>query len=168
MSTANDWAIGYSRQARADFDTWRSLQESAVVPECHKLIFMQMACEKLTKAHLCQLGSSPHDLEKSHAYIAKNLPIVIKQQIAYSGMNPKNAAWIIRHTKHLAQEIELLAPAVQRGGQRPDNCEYPWEDARGQLHIPLDWTFSTSKLLLVQAGRTFVKLVREALERIPK
>jgi hypothetical protein len=56
-----------------------------------------------------------------------------------------------QHSKHLAREIELLSPAVTDDGQRPDNCEYPWEDAGAQLHVPLDWTFAPSGLLTAPA-----------------
>jgi hypothetical protein len=36
------WAIGYARQAQADFQTFEKLQ-AMTVPECHKLQFVQMA-----------------------------------------------------------------------------------------------------------------------------
>lgn len=163
MSTPAEWAEGYARQARADYETWEKLQASKV-HECHKLLFLQMACEKLTKAHLCRSGSDPRDLQSSHAYIAKNLPIIVRQQMLRRGMKSQSAAWIDKPVKYLAQEIELLAPAVRRGGQRHDNCEYPWEDAGETLHVPLDWTFVPSSLLTAQAGRTFLKLVREAID----
>ena len=165
MSTAHEWARGYARQAAADFDTWSILQGQRTVPTCHKLLFLQMACEKLTKAHLCKAGSDPGQLQTSHAYIAKNLPIVIRQQMAELGDSVKGKGWILLHSKHLAQEIEMLAPAVKRGGRRPDNCEYPWEDAGGRLHVPLDWSFVPANLLIAPAGRTFLKLVREAIAR---
>ena len=29
--------------------------------------------------------------------------------------------------RQLCQEVDLLAPAVQDGRLRQDNCEYPWE-----------------------------------------
>ena len=164
MSTTNEWARAYARQAGADFQSWDSLQHDDSVPECHKLMFLQMACEKLTKAHLCTSGSDPNDLQTSHAYTAKNLPIIIRQQLALSDLNPKSAEWILHHSKHLAQEIELLAPAVKRGGQRPDNCEYPWDDG-SRLHVPLDWTFAPSRLVIAPAGRTFLKLVHAAIRR---
>jgi hypothetical protein len=165
VSTPIDWSKAYGRQAHADFDTWRLFQIHDAVPECHNLQFLQMACEKLTKAHLCSTSSNPKRLQASHAYIAKNLPIIIRQQIPHSSISLKNAAWLIHHSKHLAYEIELLAPAVERGGQRPDNCEYPWEDDQGNVHVPLDWTFAPSSLLTTPAGRTLVKLIRDAIDR---
>jgi hypothetical protein len=166
MSTADDWAKAYARQAGADLGTYDLLADNELVPECHRLMFLQMACEKLTKAHLCAEGKDPKQLQSSHAYAAKNLTTIIKQQIVFSGSNPKGAPWVLGHSKHLANEIEILAPAVDRGGQRPDNCEYPWEDHGGNLHLPLTWTFTTSNLLTEPAGRTFLKLVREAIKRL--
>jgi hypothetical protein len=163
MTSLHDWMEAYARQAHADFATWQELQGNDAVPECHKLMFLQMACEKLTKAHLCRAGSNPNDLQTSHAYTAKTLPIVIRQQIAASGYRLHNAPWVVQHSKHLAREIELLSPAVTDNGQRPDNCEYPWEDTGEHLHLPLDWTFIPSGLLTAPAGRTFLKLVHEAI-----
>jgi hypothetical protein len=165
MSTANDWAKAYARQAEADLRTWARLYGDTDTPACHQLMFLQMACEKLTKAHLCTTGTDPKDLQSSHAFTTKNLPTIIREQIISSGIRHQRVAGIMRHAKHVASEIELLAPAVKRGGQRPDNCEYPWEDSKGELHLPLDWTFSTSQLLLVPAGRTILKLIEEAVWR---
>ena len=164
MSSPGEWSKAFARQARADFETWERLRKVPETPACHKLLFLQMACEKLAKAQLCKAGSDPADIQSSHAYVARNLPIIIRQQISLS--NPKNAAWVLKHSEHLAREIEMLAPAVKRGGRRPDNCEYPWEDESGRLHVPLDWTFSPSDLLEAPAGRTFLKLIREAIWRL--
>jgi hypothetical protein len=161
MSTAVEWAKGYARQAKADFDTWNQLQGNDSVPKCHKLLFLQMACEKLAKSHLCTRGSNPADLQTSHAYIAKNLPIIIRQQIPAA--NSRRSQNIFRHIKHLAREIELLSPAVTRDGQRPDNCEYPWEDGGGSLHVPLDWSFVPSELLNTPAGPALLKHIYTAI-----
>jgi hypothetical protein len=162
MTIPNQWVTAFARQAQADLETWERLKGDAQVPECHRLQFLQMACEKLTKAHLCKSGADPKDIQSSHAYIAKNLPVVIRQLLGL-GFSVRNPNWVQTRAKYLANEIELLAPAVRRGGQRPDNCEYPWEDAGGQLHSPLDWTFPTSRILLSPAGRTFLKLIRAAI-----
>ncbi len=59
MSDPEEWAKGFARQARADFETWDRLQGIPETPECHRLLFLQMACEKPTKAHLCKAGSDP-------------------------------------------------------------------------------------------------------------
>ena len=164
MTAEADWIRGYARQADADLRAWElyEQQPTALAAECHKLLFLQMACEKLCKAYLIQGGSSAADLQTSHGYVAKPLPIVIREQILRLRPNLKGMSGVLTHVRHLASEIELLNPAVERGGRRPDNCEYPWEDS-GHVRSPLDWTFSSSHLCTAPAGRTFLKLLREAI-----
>jgi hypothetical protein len=70
---------------------------------------------------------------------------------------------IMRPLRHLSREIEYLNRAVKDEGQRPDNCEYPW-DAGGRIISPLDWSFSPLRLCFEPAGRTFLKLLRCALD----
>jgi hypothetical protein len=65
----------------------------------------------------------------------------------------------------LAAEIEVMNPAVDRNGQRPDNCEYPWEDAAQILHSPLDWPFNAAHLLRDRFGPSFVKMLQLAVDR---
>jgi len=159
------WAVGYARQAQADFQTFEKLQ-SMPVPECHKLQFLQMACEKLVKAHLCLGKADPSDLQTSHAYVAGTLPVVLRQQAAFINYGGPAARKTLQRAKLLSSEIDVLAPAVTRDRRRPDNCEYPWEDASDELHVPLDWTFTPSELLLQHAGRTALKLIVGAIERL--
>ena len=168
MSTPGDWLRGYARQADADFRAWELSEEhpEAVAAECHKLLFLQMACEKLCKAHLILNKTPPQDLQTSHAFVAGPLPIIIRQQILIMRQNLKGMMGVMQHVRHLAQEIEILNPGVDRNKMRPDNCEYPWDDADGNLRSPLDWTFHPSRLLTVPAGRTFVKILREAINRL--
>lgn len=63
MATSDEWASAYARQADADFTTFETLQ-SLPLPQCHKLQFLQMACEKLVKAHLCGIGTDPESCNK--------------------------------------------------------------------------------------------------------
>ena len=73
---------------------------------------------------------------------------------------------MIQEFTRIAREIELLAPSVDGGGTRPDNCEYPWEDGNGELHVPLDWSFAPSQLLNTPSGHTFLKLIRIAITNL--
>lgn len=166
MSSATDWARAYARQAAADFGTWKTLQETSGVSECHKLLLLQMACEKLCKAHLIAQGTMPEALQTSHGYIAKPLPQIIKEILGSQGKDVRRMRPLLYASRHLAAEIEVLSPAVDRNGQRPDNCEYPWEDHGGTVHSPLDWTFHPLQLLSASSGRTFVKLIRDAIDRL--
>src|SRR5262249_33040613 len=112
-----------------------------------------------------QSGTLPNALQTSHGYIAGPLPVIIRQQIIHMRRNLSGMQGVLTHVRHLANEIEVLNPAMTRDGQRPDNCEYPWE-AGEQVISPLDWSFTPSRLCTAPAGRTFLKLVREAINRI--
>jgi hypothetical protein len=105
-------------------------------------------------------------LQSSHGYVAHPLPVVIRDQLLFIGYNLMGMAGVLVFTRHIANEIEVLNPACYRNGQRPDNCEYPWEDGNLVLRSPLDWSFSPSQLLLAPHGRTFLKLVRGAISRL--
>ena len=162
--TRHDWSIAYATQALADLTTFDRMCGIGGFPECHKLLMLQMGCEKLVKAHLCNAGSRLEDLHSSHGYTAKNLPIIINMMI--SKYSVKSPAWVLRHARHLANEVELLSPQVDRNQIRPDNCEYPWEDESGVLHIPAEWEFSSTQLLNAPVARTFLKLIALAAKEL--
>lgn len=163
MASNAEWSTGYARQADADFQMYQRLEASAVAEPCHRLLFLQMACEKLVKAHSCGEGVDAAALQR-HAVIAGRLPVILRQRAI--AVNLPNRNWVLQHAKHLSQEIELLAPAVRRAGHRPDNCEYPWEDDMEGLHVPLDWSFLPARLVAIPAGVTFLKLVRGAIDEL--
>ncbi|MGZ3385361.1 MAG: hypothetical protein ACXWNF_10690 [Isosphaeraceae bacterium] len=147
MNEPTDWALGYAQQANADFRAWELYEQhpEAVAAECHKLLFLQMACEKLCKAHLIRGGTPVEVLQSSHGYVAKQLPTVIKRQIILMRQNLNGMQGVLTLVRHLAEEIDVLNPSVRRDGRRPDNCEYPWE-AGGQVVSPLNWSFHPLRL----------------------
>ncbi|MEX0711508.1 MAG: hypothetical protein WD278_04120 [Pirellulales bacterium] len=167
MSHAKDWVKAYARQADADLRAWKLYQQhpEAAAAECHKLLFLQMACEKLCKAHVIRAGIySAADVQASHGFVEKHLPAIMKQEISYTSENPAHLRWTMSRIHHLAGEIEILNPAMKRGGRRPDNCEYPWE-AGDRVLSPLDHSFFPTQLLVAPAGRTFLTLLRMAIDR---
>jgi hypothetical protein len=91
MATPEEWTVGYARQAEADFQTFLVLQEIGSVPQCHKLQFLQMACEKLVKAHLINGGADPFTLQSSHSRVTGTLPVIIRQQLGVSGVRTHSA-----------------------------------------------------------------------------
>ncbi len=124
-----------------------------------------MACEKLCKAYLIESGADPGGLQTSHGYISGPLPNILRQQILHTKQDLTGMQGVLTHARHLANEIEVLSPAVTRDGRRPDNCEYPWEIA-GRVLSPLDQPFNPPHLSTAPAGRTFVKLLRGSIDRI--
>jgi hypothetical protein len=166
MSLAELWSQAYARQADADLRAWERYEQhsATLVAECHKLQHLQMACEKLCKAYLLRAGTPAVRLQSSHGYIAGPLPLVIREEILHRRKELRGMEWVVTHVRHLAQEIEVLTPSVDRGGLRPDNCEYPWL-AGGRVCSPLDHAFALSRLIDAAAGRTFLKLLRLAIDR---
>jgi hypothetical protein len=144
----------------------REVLLGATAPACQHLHFLQMACEKISKAHRCLGGADPETLMHGHAFAAKVLPQIAREllrrsafaaglEVAHGGIGPM--------VRQLAREVDLLAPTVDDDGRRPDNCEYPWEDVRGALHVPAEHGFGPlGTLHRHRAGSTFLKIVAVA------
>lgn len=134
-----DLATAFAVQACSDFEARDRLIE-ADLPECHQLHYLQMASEKVAKAHYLARGDNPDALQTSHAYIAKAVPIIVRDTLGRTeGAKP---AWILNAVRELARQIELLAPSVDASGTVPANCEYPWQDAQGRVHAPCRHSFA--------------------------
>lgn len=167
MTSPTDWARAYARQADADLRAWETsgLNPGVVVASCHRLLFLQMACEKLCKAYLILNGSPPEDVQSSHSFIAGPMPIILRQQRLIMSPDRRGAGELQALARHLAAEIEMLNPSARRAGRRPDNCEYPWESG-ARVVSPLDWSFPALQLATQHAGRTILKLIRASIDQI--
>src|SRR5207253_272980 len=110
VSNSDDWARSYARQADADLKAWDFCEQhpEAVAAECQRLMFLQMACEKLCKAYLIGQGTDPASLQTSHGYVAGPLPAIIRQQILYIKRDLKGMRQFLRAVQHLANEVEVL------------------------------------------------------------
>lgn len=169
MPTANEWSVAYARQAKSDMEVRDFLLTSKDFPPCHQLHFLQMACEKLCKAHLFAQGQDSPQFQKSHAYVASILPVIFKMKFAETYKRElRNRAGVLSQVKQLAREIELLAPAVDAAGRRKDNCEYPWEDGAGKIVSPIDRQFPNLDLLHKPHGIQILKFVKAAIDDLCK
>ena len=152
--TDEEWARSYAIQALSDLRAREALVQ-ANGEKCHRLHFLQMAAEKTCKAHLTRVNG--HDkVRKSHAYVARNLPIIARHFYAVINDDNRIARWEISEIRRLAREIELLAPACDDGDLRKDNSEYPWEDARGGICTPCEYNFPN----IDDGSRTIVRMIR--------
>lgn len=101
-----------------------------------------------------------------HGFAAKVLLQVARELMrrsTFAADLPIARGHIERIVRRLAREIDLLNPAVDDDGRRPDNCEYPWEDAVGVLHVPAEHGFGPlGTLHRHRAGATFLKIVATA------
>ncbi len=165
MSLKDQWRRGYAIQAQADLQTREFLRHPAAsrIPDCHRLQFLQMACEKLVKAHLFTGNVLPANLLTSHAVIAKHLPGLVNEH--YRRQKGRSMPrHLFGQVRALSRQIELLAPAVDDAGRQPANCEYPWLDrGKNQVFVPAEYQFGNLDLPRQPAGRLILKVLPLAI-----
>jgi len=148
------WAKSYAIQALSDLDT-REMLISANAAKCHRLHYLQMATEKACKAHLTMMMGH-ENVRKTHGYIVSNLPIMARNFYANINNSKEISRWEICAIKKIAKEIQVLAPACDDGDMREDNCEYPWDDGKGNIQIPCKYNFPN----IDDSARNVVRLIR--------
>jgi hypothetical protein len=168
MSLNDEWRRGYALQARADLESLEILSRPEnLVPKCQRLHFLQMACEKLAKAHLLDFGTKAlEDLRSTHAVVAKHLPIIIDEY--YRRQTKRHMGpHLFGRIRSVAREIELLAPTVDDGGRQPANCEYPWTDPAGsRVFVPAEYAFRSLDLAGDPALRLILKILPMAIRSL--
>jgi len=162
-----EWSRAFAVQAKADLQTYDILARAPNLPESPRLHCLQMACEKLAKAYEYQKGTYSERTQTSHAVIKSNLPLILREYY-FDAFGKRLNKWspLVDRVRHLARDIELLAPAVQGGGQTLENCEYPWPDAQGNPLIPALHTFAVAADLNTPAGRAFLKVLTIAIDAL--
>ncbi|MGB7160849.1 MAG: hypothetical protein WBD40_22490 [Tepidisphaeraceae bacterium] len=155
-----NWVQAFARQAASDLDVREVLAATSAMPSCHALHHLQMACEKLCKASMIVGGTDPAIVQSSHAYIARQLPILVRNYMNREAGRVARNNWIVRAIRPLARRIELLNPAVRGGGRSPQNVEYPWVAPDGSVVAPADHKFEFS-VLFEPAGKTLLKILRQ-------
>ena len=106
-------------------------------------------------------GTDPVAVQRSHAHIAKHLPRIVAQYMGREARQLPRGNWIVDAIRPPARRIELLNPAVQDGGNVPENCEYPWPAPEGSITAPADHPFAFT-LLFEKAGVTLLKVMRQS------
>ncbi len=145
MNDRRNWQKAFLRQARVDWEAYQRTRE-APWPECHRLLFLQMATEKLGKALLVAGHSSLDKITQTHAAFVKFLQVAgnhrkLKRAL---GMKPLQQSAQFKALLPFAREIELLAPALAQHGPNP---EYPWPEVSGNIVAPADHLFPLTKRL---------------------
>jgi hypothetical protein len=163
-----DWANAYARQSRSDFTVFEAFPTAMPDGElCHRLRYLQMACEKIAKAYRFRDTSTPMEvLLTSHVAFFKCIENVLRSPEIKRRYNSRSAELrrLLGRAGSVAREIERLAPAVDRD-HSPQNTEYPWEDGDNvvlpcQYSYPnLDMLFSVKSFPFV-GGRDILTLIR--------
>jgi len=145
------WSAAFAAQAASDLDVYGLLTRSTL-PACHRLHYLQMWLEKLCKAHVYE--ADVEGLKDTHNVVGKVLPRLIAQHWRRLGFQqPPN----IPPLQKLCREIDLLHPQIKDGDRRPDNVEYPWTTASGEVGVPARWKFSLAGRLYSIPGRQLLQ-----------
>lgn len=139
MTERRNWQMAFLKQAMADWEAYQRTRQ-AVWPNSYRLLFLQMATEKLSKAVLIASHSSLETITQSHA------AFVMFMRIAGNNRKLQNVLRLKKSQQRaqfktllpLAHEIERLAPALAQSGPNP---EYPWQDKSGSILAPVDYPF---------------------------
>jgi len=137
---AHDWKSAYARQARADYAMFLSLESAQRVPalRCHALHFLQMATEKLAKAHLTNGREPPPAIHQAFLRFLRDVARVDPNIRAGLGMrNRESHLRYLKSLEPIARQIEALAPKADRKSENP---EYPWESG-GAIIAPAEHGF---------------------------
>ena len=100
VATDEDWARSYARQALSDLRAREALIHEGV-EKCHRLHFLQMAAEKACKAYLVT-ANGHENIRKSHAYIARNLPLIARHFYSVSNELDKPRGWQVAEIRKIA------------------------------------------------------------------
>jgi len=149
-------------QAQSDFAVYRVHLKNA--EECHRLHYLQMACEKIAKAYRLRDEQTFTESELySHAVFSKFILGFLKTVWLRNRYGSRDAKrrHLERYARNLATAIEKLAPAIDRANT-PANVEYPWI-AGGRVYAPVSHRFGIAERLSEPAGRDFVALIELAI-----
>ena len=161
MKELRKWQVAFVKQACFDWKAYqRTLQNHW--PDCHRLLFLQMATEKLGKALLLVGHSKFERLTHSHAAFVKFMQVASfnRKLQAKLRMTPRQLKSHFNRLLPLAHEIENLAPALAQDGPNP---EYPWLDKAGGIQVPGEYSFPLIKSLQTSHGLQLLKHIANCI-----
>jgi len=161
------YARAFAIQGASDFRLYQNvLCKSDEVETCHKLHYLQMACEKIAKAYMCKDENiAISKIITSHVAFSRFIEGYMRSPLISELYNEKInvLSGRIKQFKSLAREIELLAPAVDQQNN-PHNSEYPWKSGN-DIIIPCEYSFSQLRILSpTPATNDFLRIIKIAIE----
>ena len=165
MAGRDAWADAFYEQARSDWALFRELNERGDVPRCHALHYLQMATEKLAKAHRLRDTTVADDvLLSTHAGFSAFLAAFLHSPALHREFRGRSAylGAARRGCGHLARLVEQLSPAVGGPGH-PVNTEYPWA-AGDAVVAPAAYGFPSIDLRGSHYARLLLNFVQLAFD----
>ena len=161
-----NWSRAYAEHSVADWQAYDALCRAGNgVKHCEKLHLLQMACEKLCKAHLLKAGK-PGFNRKTHKCIAKTLPLIVRDYCGHQGPGYKKigaSGSPLQLARKLSGRIEALTPSSD---EMAPNAEYPWRNTIGDLFTPANHDFQDLADLHAPKRVALIKLLKSAADAI--
>ena len=156
------------QQAICDHDAFQRMR-SLGFAQCHTLQFLQMATEKIAKAHLWRSGHAP---PKKHAVFVLFMRLLgqqikndhrarIAKLFAFSRFEDFQN-WLFSVIP-IAYALQQVTPDLSNDGPNP---EYPWPHGK-PLFAPAHHDFDVWTQLKTGQGRHLMRFVEIAIERFP-
>jgi len=163
----NQLADACAEQSRSDFTVYRIHLQNA--EECHRLHYLQMACERIAKAYRLRDTQTLMEADLySHVVFSRFIQSFLRTQQLKERYRSQDAKrrHIERYARGLAEGIEKFAPAVGRE-QTPANAEYPWINGR-VVSVPTHYHYPVTAELAALAGQNFLGLIETVIEDYDK
>ena len=146
MNGMETWQSAFARQARSDFEVFKTLGNH---PLCHQLHYLQMVAEKIAKSFLCE-GTKKRP-PRTHKVFVQFLMVCRKTRRFRDSvrMGKQQFHAYIGGLLDAGRAVEELAPA---GDVDKPNPEYPWE-LGGKVASPLDYPFTAVRLKRPEMAR---------------
>lgn len=140
----NPWREAFFIQAKSDFELFKDLSKKGYSHH-HCLHLLQMTTEKMAKGFMCD-RNDPISPPQTHYVFLKFIQKIAPANSALRELcRCKDSLIFKRYLTGLtpiAESIEDLVP--RKSGDV--NPEYPWEDTRGNIWCPVNYTFSGLEL----------------------
>jgi len=164
-------AVEFARQAESDIDMFEIIRDQASVPGCQKLHFVQMAFEKIVKAHMYK---SVDERILVHTVVEKHFPIIFRTYWARTNPRTPIHPPLFHNIEQLCHKIDMLCPAKPKPykSQFPTeydpNCEYPWIFLNGsvqEVKSPLDYLFILAAMFRSPEFIELIKCLRDVIRQ---
>jgi len=168
--TRNDWSRAYAKQGASDLSVYKFLSApGANISDCHRLHYLQMAGEKVAKAYQFRHTQKRlEDLLSNHVALPEFINLYCQSgamKAKYAGREEQLGV-DRRDLRHLAQEIEKLAPAVDRL-RSPMNAEYPWTNGVA-LVVPTEHAYPLVQSFSPRVWQLFTQTLDDAAAQLTR
>lgn len=158
-----NWKEGFYCQAESDFKTYQILNRNKVAV-CHQIHYLQMAFEKISKAHLAPSGNRRP--KPDHRVLNKFIDRIKTNSLFCKKLGYTNSQFsaIINQIRPIVDFLESVIPRADQ--EEVVSAEYPWKNIRTGVVAPCLYDFQEfghSSCLITTFTRFFERVIHAGL-----